>query len=89
MEQLTLEGNRYLGRFQAEQKDRNYMFSGDTGERHEYWWQGQVFVRDQKTGEEGRFLFNTERTGRFVSTLPEAIISFSSSMLVTPIGHGF
>lgn len=78
MEELILEGRKYLGRFKAESKDESYMFRGDTHSRHNYWWEGQCDIKDLDVDEKRIFLFNTRNLSRRIGSLKEAVVSFAS-----------
>jgi len=79
MEELTLEGNEFLGKFQAVFQTVPYRFGGDTHDRHHYFWKGQCAI-ECKFGEPARALFSTPKEGSrdFVKKLEEALLSFGS-----------
>lgn len=83
---LELDGEIFFGKFKGELKVDSYRYSGDTHDRHKYFWKGQCVVENKKSGEKVGALFATVPQGNcnFVGSLERAVLSFSSRFISWP-----
>lgn len=75
--ELILEGNRYKGRFIANEKKGEFWTGSHYSEHQEerYWWAGTGVIEDKQTNEKYRFLLETQ-TGRMEMGLEQSILCF-------------
>lgn len=81
-EKLTLEGERYIGRFSADIKSEISSYGQDELEYWAKWYEGAGIIEDKKTKEEHFLLFKTESFGEYNEdySLEEACINFDKKL---------
>ena len=80
---LTIEGERYISRFKAERRTKEF-WGGSEYTEHTYdgyWYQGPGIIEDKKTGEKYFFELNTnhfrERSSQNNYSLEESIVNYN------------
>ena len=85
MEELVLEGRKYVGSFQVNQKHRVAQFSGDhycDYEEDRQWYEGVGKIKEISLGNEQCVLLRTEETAKQNRSLKECFIPFNKEDMI-------